>query len=308
MAVTFGGLTVASAVDKTPSSSDSSQTPRPQGVDGSGRPLQPGGRPADSTATVSAGPPISRSEILARAQAWLTVPVSYSQSAFRDGYRTDCSGYVSMAWKTNRNYWTGDLNTIGTAIAYNDLRPGDMLLYHNPANPVNGSHVVLFDRWVSGVGGDFFIYEQTPPHTMHRRWSEAGYRRVLFKPYRYVNATEGGASLSGDARDDLVALDVNGEVRAFPNIDGMNFNWGTPRVVANGWLDPGRTVFADLDGDGRDDLIALDVNGEVRAFPNIDGMNFNWGTPRVVANGWLDPQRLDRPGSDGVRRSQRRWS
>src|SRR6266511_5681051 len=172
-AIMLSGLAAAAAGTSAPRAADH-DVRRPQGVDGTGHPLQPGGVPAEPMSTaVDPGPLVSRGEILARARSWLAVPVPYSQTTFRDGYRTDCSGYVSMAWKTNRNYWTGDLNTIGTAIAYNDLRPGDMLLYHNPANPVNGSHVVLFDRWVSGVGGDFFIYEQTPPHTMHRRWSEA---------------------------------------------------------------------------------------------------------------------------------------
>ena len=154
-----------------------------------------------------------------------------------------------------------------------------------------GSHVVLFDHWVGATGGDFYIYEQTPPHTLHRRWSQAGYSRGLFKPYRYVNLIEGGSSLSGDARAELVSVDPNGEVRAFPNIDGLNFGWGVPRVVANGWTDPTRTRFADLDGDGRAEIIAVDPNGEVRAFPNIDGLNLGWGTPRVVANGWTDPTR-----------------
>jgi hypothetical protein len=179
----------------------SGEVNRPQGVDASGRPLQPGATLASRATVEGPGPAITRDEIIVQAESWLHPPVPYSQSAFKDGYRTDCSGYVSMAWKANRNYWTGDLNTIGVAIAYNDLHPGDMLLYHNPADPVNGSHVVLFDRWVNAVGGDFWIYEQTPPATKHRQWSQAGYNRPLYKPFRYVNVIAGapqGPSAQGD--------------------------------------------------------------------------------------------------------------
>jgi hypothetical protein len=166
---------------------------RPQGVDAAGRPLQPGGRTApllSAVAASGAGPPISRRDIVARARTWLDVRVPYGRQVSRDGYRTDCSGYVSMAWHTSRNHWTGDLNTIGVPIRYEDLRPGDMLLRHDADDPVRGSHVVLFDHWSGPVGGDFVVYEQTPPATGRRAWSSLGYRRDRFQPYRYVNVLE----------------------------------------------------------------------------------------------------------------------
>jgi hypothetical protein len=159
----------------------------PQGVDSTGQPLQPEGESADYVATAP-GPSISREEIMRRAESWLHPPTHYNMNVFKNRYRTDCSGYVSMTWKTGRNYWTGDLNTIGKKITYNQLRLGDMLLYHNFANPVNGSHVVLFHRWSGPAGGDFYIYEQTPPATKHRLWSAAGYNRRLYIPFQYVNA------------------------------------------------------------------------------------------------------------------------
>jgi hypothetical protein len=90
----------------------------------------------------------------------------------------------SMTWKTGRNFWTGDLNTMGKKITYNQLRLGDMLLYHNSANPVNGSHVVLFHRRSGPAGGDFYIYEQAPPATKHRLWSTAGYSHRLYIPFQ----------------------------------------------------------------------------------------------------------------------------
>ncbi|MEJ8642221.1 hypothetical protein WKI68_13630 [Streptomyces sp. MS1.HAVA.3] len=75
-------------------------------------PSAPAAQPTFRTAAVSsasqypealqAAPRISRAEVLARAKTWLTAnngrPVPYSQNKhWKDGYRQDCSGYVSMA-------------------------------------------------------------------------------------------------------------------------------------------------------------------------------------------------------------------
>ena len=42
---------------------------------------------------------ITRNTVLSRAQVRVDAPVKYSQKKYYAGYRTDCSGYVSMAWK-----------------------------------------------------------------------------------------------------------------------------------------------------------------------------------------------------------------
>jgi hypothetical protein len=237
------------------STDQTSSERRPQGVDARNNPLQANGTAASSP---SAGFPITREEIVARAKTWLAVPVPYSQDVFRGGYRTDCSGYVSMAWHTNGNFWTGDLATIGTPIAFNDLRAGDMLLYHNPSNPTNGSHVVLFDRWVGPVGGDFWMYEQTPPNTMHRRWSDTSGRNLNnYKPYSYVkvlNSVPGNADVNGDGLSDLVAQNETDTWVRLSN--GSSFyppaQWSSVAfygAVAN--------RVGDVTGDGRSDLIAF---------------------------------------------------
>lgn len=138
---------------------------------------------------------ITRDEALVRAQTWLVGGgVPYSQTKFKDGWRTDCSGYVSMVWNLSRNYWTGDLNTVGVRIPFNTLRCMDMLLFHDSSNPNNGSHVVLFDRWVNGVGGDFWIYEQTGAGkrvTRRITWKSTGRKNLLsYVPYKYENIVD----------------------------------------------------------------------------------------------------------------------
>lgn len=103
-----------------------------------------------TTPTGTYGGTISRSEVLQRAQYWVNLNIPYSQSAtYRDidgshTYRTDCSGFVSMAWHASPSglgtYWTGNMNLITTPISKSQLQPGDALLNPN-------SHVVLFIRW-----------------------------------------------------------------------------------------------------------------------------------------------------------------
>ncbi len=41
---------------------------------------------------------IARSTIVARGQDWVDKHVPYNQGGSHDGYRTDCSGFVSMCW------------------------------------------------------------------------------------------------------------------------------------------------------------------------------------------------------------------
>lgn len=133
----------------------------------------------------------TRKEIIAAAREWVIARVPYSMFAFRDGWRTDCSGLVSMAWRLDRNYWTGNLDRAGVRIPFRDLQPGDMLLFHNPANPNVGSHVVLFEAWITrptDQDPDFWIIEQTGAgaRTTRRITWHATFRSNLarYVPYR----------------------------------------------------------------------------------------------------------------------------
>ena len=85
---------------------------------------------------------ITRSEILSRAKRWADREVPYSQSAYYDGYRTDCSGMASMAWKLDRSYTTRSLAPHGVRIHRDELQPGDMLLKYD-------YHAMIFYKWAN---------------------------------------------------------------------------------------------------------------------------------------------------------------
>ncbi|MEV6791593.1 peptidoglycan-binding protein [Streptomyces sp. NPDC051320] len=145
-------------------------------------------------------PATTRSAIISRAERWVSARVPYSTSKhWSDGYRQDCSGYVSMAWGLKQNEWTGSLAPYGVRISKSDLRPGDILLFHNPANPKKGSHVTLFGGWTTSAHTYYKAYEQTPPYTRARStpyayWSNSS-RYVAYR-YRGLITGAGGSASS----------------------------------------------------------------------------------------------------------------
>ncbi|MFJ8468785.1 peptidoglycan-binding protein [Streptomyces swartbergensis] len=150
----------------------------------------PGGRPAKPSASLKPTA-LTRTEIINRAKTWVAAKVPYSMNDYwSDGYRQDCSGYVSMAWKLPGNEWTGSLAQYGERISKKELQPGDILLFHNPADPKSGSHVVIFGGWTDSTHTYYIAYEQTRPHTRRQStpyayWSDSD----QYVPYRYKGVT-----------------------------------------------------------------------------------------------------------------------
>ncbi|MEU2584699.1 peptidoglycan-binding protein [Streptomyces avermitilis] len=160
----------------------------PQNPQGGKAPLHgPGGGPA----TVKA-PPTIRAAIIDRARTWTTAGIPYRMSAYwSDGYRQDCSGFVSMAWNLGDNEWTDSLDKFGVRISKEEIKPGDILLFHNPDNPEKGSHVVLFGGWTDYTHTENLAYEETPPiarmqATPYAYWSNSD----RYVAYRYMSVLE----------------------------------------------------------------------------------------------------------------------
>ncbi len=139
---------------------------------------------------------ISRSEVIARAQYWEYKAPAYSQAhtlGDPDGrtYRTDCSGFVAMAWHLSRD--GSDAPTTGEypglsyvkKIATSALQTGDML------DNVGYGHMILFGGWEQSAHTSFIIYDfgggsdgNDPPkkHTGQHFSDWSGY-----VPYTYTN-------------------------------------------------------------------------------------------------------------------------
>ncbi|MBD0707920.1 MULTISPECIES: peptidoglycan-binding protein [unclassified Streptomyces] len=136
----------------------------------------------------------TRTEIVNRAKLWVNAKVPYSMNKYwSDGYRQDCSGYISMAWNLPGNEWTGSLARFADRIDRADLQPGDILLFHNNADPTRGSHVTIFGGWTDYTHTSYIAYEQAKPHTRKQATPMAYWNHAdQYVAYRYKGVVGGG--------------------------------------------------------------------------------------------------------------------
>lgn len=134
----------------------------------------------------------SGAAIMKRAQSWIDAGVGYQAGGTYTNeygtYRTDCSGYVSMALGLPTSYVTGTLVDVSFPVAKDALEPGDIL--NNPAAGSAG-HVVLFGGWVDDAHTKYYGYEESPSRGAHVSelpypyWPGYG----TFTPRRYIGTT-----------------------------------------------------------------------------------------------------------------------
>lgn len=132
---------------------------------------------------------ISRATVIKRARTWLTAvnghQVPYSQSKTFRGYRTDCSGYVSMALK----YGKPGTNTVGLAssqftrkIKMSQLKKGDLIIDANGSSTTR--HVVIFEKWTSAAHKSYRAYEQRGGHGTDHSTRSYGIGKDEYDAYR----------------------------------------------------------------------------------------------------------------------------
>lgn len=171
-----------------------------------------------TTLVIAAGPAgaaeprggrISRAEIISRAQDWWQRQIPYNQTDDATdvegvSYRTDCSGFVSMAWRLPTSRTTDTLDDISTEIAKSDLQPGDIMMWDGPGND---GHVVLFQKWEDKAAGTFWLYEEasTADDMNHRVGNLSSFTHM--KAYKYGD---------GDGEFDPTA-------ESFGEVDGTEF-------------------------------------------------------------------------------------
>jgi len=125
---------------------------------------------------------VSRSTAIARAKVWVDNHVPYDQQGHYDGYREDCSGYVSMAWQLSKpGLTTSTLPSVAHRISKEELQSGDVLLDVQ-------EHVVIFAGWADSSQSQYHAMEETRPGegtvarvTPYPYW----YNKSAFVPYRF---------------------------------------------------------------------------------------------------------------------------
>ena len=197
-----------------------------------------------ASASSSLGSVIPRSEVIARAQNWYGRSLTYccndgSRPASKfvtdvDGahkYGPDCSGMISMAWHvdpgSSGGYNTSTLPDISTQITdRTHIKQGDILL------DVYGSehHVILFDQWQPDhVHFSYYSFGSTP---MRHYDGGSGSTEGPFGSFT------SGAKLASFDQSHYVAYQYN-------------------KIMD----DPHPGQLADVNSDGRPDIVARDANG-----------------------------------------------
>jgi peptidoglycan hydrolase-like protein with peptidoglycan-binding domain len=149
---------------------------------------------------------ISASEILSRAASWNGTPYSTSTYKYGPGsdvaYRTDCSGYVSMAFHLSDSLTTVSLPSVVHSISKSDLQPGDILGVLGAGTGGNAGHVLIFDGWADSAHDQYYAWEDSGDQGVHHGtipypyWpNTSGPAASLYKPYRYNR--EGGTTGGG---------------------------------------------------------------------------------------------------------------
>ncbi|MEU4779217.1 tachylectin-related carbohydrate-binding protein, partial [Micromonospora sp. NPDC023633] len=269
--------------------------------------------PQAAHAASSVGGQISRDEILSRAQYWYDnrSNIPYSQSGwhhdqFGKDYRTDCSGFVSMAWHLSTSAWTGNIGQVSTQISKSDLQPGDAL--NSPTE-----HVILFKRWINQSTGTFeyYAFGSTPVKIATETLTGGSDGLIDSHPasdyiaLRYKNVIGSGepfipdpwiADATGDGFHDLMATKTDGSMWMFSN--NINRDAGAPygdvRQIGSGWGNYDRVINADATGDGFADLLGVKSDGTMWLFSNniTRDAGAPYGDVRQVGSGWNNYTRI----------------
>lgn len=143
---------------------------------------------ADIRGGVMAAATTTRAQVISRALTWhphTAQRIPYSQAATHNGYRTDCSGYASMALGLGRP----GLNTVGLAssgvsgrIAMSQLLTGDLVIDATGDN--NNRHVVIFEKWANAAHSAYWAFEQRGSYGTDHRVLTYGIGGGEFHAYR----------------------------------------------------------------------------------------------------------------------------
>jgi len=158
-----------------------------------------------SRATILSSVSGARRRAIERGFTWLDGyggggEVPYSQSRTYQGYRTDCSGFVSMCWELGRSYTTADFVRGGgknkVLRSYDELLPADALVRRSGTS----GHAVLFLGWADKSKTAACVLEQnsTREDMMFRARSAASLKADGYKAIRSDELDGEPAVASGD--------------------------------------------------------------------------------------------------------------
>jgi len=177
----------------------------------------------------------SGAEMVARAQRWVDLGIEYDQSSWFEGYRQDCSGFVSMAWGLDSSAVTGTLKNYAFEVSKDQLEPGDIF---NNQGVGNDGHVVMFKAWLDAGAGRFAAFEQNGGYghmvqttlTLVKQgggWTLKEYQPYAPGPYVFQRSSARAAGSAG------VVLPVpQGPAGSVDASKSLSLNWSAAQGVS----------------------------------------------------------------------------
>lgn len=164
---------------------------------------------------------VSRADVIARSKVWTDANVPYSQSRYATvqgsllplstsspstkGYRTDCSGFVSMALdfrSSSGNPYSADTAGLGrllSKITKSELKPGDVILRPKDLKidgvQVPYGHAVIFGGWIDSARTKYWAMHESSSAkgsvVSAMSYGVSGFgTSVGFAPYRYAGVRD----------------------------------------------------------------------------------------------------------------------
>ncbi|WP_053685117.1 FG-GAP-like repeat-containing protein [Streptomyces sp. XY593] len=229
---------------------------------------------------------ITRSSVLARARSWVGIGLDYSSGGRHGGYRTDCSGFVSMAWDLDFQPATDTFASRGVTepITKAELKAGDALLDDDAGS---SGHVVLFEKWANSDRTQYWGFDFTPSGVHHRVYDYPYYPGYgPYQPVRYKNIADDvttppapkpgmtdlvAANINGDSVDDVVGVEAStGKLWLYKGASNGTIASGGNRVEigSGGWNGMANLAAGDYNGDRKEDIVAVEeASGKLYLYP-----------------------------------------
>jgi hypothetical protein len=129
-------------------------------------PAPPAPTPAPAVQEAIVDPSIAiRGQILSRAASMLNIPYVWGGNSTKNGM--DCSAWLSRVWGVDR-YSTDSIWNVSFAITKDKLLPGDAVNLTTGRDPKRLGHIRLFEAWANAAHTVMWVYEETPPRSVHR--------------------------------------------------------------------------------------------------------------------------------------------
>jgi hypothetical protein len=106
-----------------------------------------------------------RGQIVTRAAGLLNVPYVWGGNSLKNGM--DCSAWLSRVWGVER-YSTDSIWNVSSHITKDQLLPGDAVNLTTGRDPKRLGHIRLFEAWANAAHTVMWVYEETPPRSVHR--------------------------------------------------------------------------------------------------------------------------------------------